>query len=354
MTEPRIITVTLNTAVDRVLRVDGLTLGGHVEAERLRRLPAGKGINVSRALARLGCSSLATGFVGRDEWGWFETFLHAPAEGHTEDRGADHGTGRITSRLIPVNGQTRENITLLDAATGCDTHLRERGFAVAESDWRALVDALRTLVRGIRPGVCVVFSGSLPPGVAADQVATLAHDLGEAKARVVVDTGGLALRALLDATPSMDSDPGLWLVKPNAAELAACLEVAPAHDLNGLADQAAALHGRLGGRSWIAATAGELGSVLLAPDGRHWRARPPKQRPRAVSSVGCGDCFLAGLLQGLVRPGAGDLDDVAWSDDAAASAVRWAMAAAIANTAGAGAADFDPAVVQGLAEDVEM
>ena len=63
MSETRIITVTLNPALDTVLESPKFGVGKHVSATRVVSYPAGKGINVSRALAAIGVRSVATGFV---------------------------------------------------------------------------------------------------------------------------------------------------------------------------------------------------------------------------------------------------------------------------------------------------
>ena len=135
---PRMLTVTLNTAVDTVLEVPRFAVGGHQAGRRLSRYPAGKGINVSRALARLGCPSIVTGFVGREDALFFRRFIH-------------HDTHSLaSSRLVAVTGSTRQNITILDPVHRTDTHLREAGFTVAEADLRRLRVRLLRLPRPAR------------------------------------------------------------------------------------------------------------------------------------------------------------------------------------------------------------
>ena len=97
MTMPdHVITINLNTAIDRVLEVPKLIAGAHAKGKQISRYPAGKAINVSRALSRLKCDSVATGFVGQGEAGMFEQFLR------------DTKPGGIICQLLSVRGQTRE------------------------------------------------------------------------------------------------------------------------------------------------------------------------------------------------------------------------------------------------------
>jgi fructose-1-phosphate kinase PfkB-like protein len=80
MSHARIVSITLNTAVDHVIEAPGLAIGSHTRARRLGRSPGGKGVNVARILGALGSRCVATGFVGRGELGMFER-----SEEHTSE-----------------------------------------------------------------------------------------------------------------------------------------------------------------------------------------------------------------------------------------------------------------------------
>ncbi len=321
MARSLIVTVTLNTAVDRMLSVDGLAIGAHVQARLLHRIPAGKGINVSRALARLGCSSRAAGFVGAGEHEWFNELLRRS------------GSAMIQPHLTPVDGQTRENITLIDMKSSADLHVRGSGFVVGEAQ---LLRLAADLARMATPETLFVFSGSMPPGLSPDDFGHLLSDLSKTGAQIVVDTGGETLRTLFGASAPWRLRP--WLVKPNAAELSQCLDEPLAEDLPTLAAQAASLRDRA---TWIAATAGAAGAVLVGPAKRWLATRQPGcDEPPKVSTVGCGDCFLAGLLAG-------------WPQGPVA-ALRQAVAVGSANAAVAGAAEFDVNLAHSLAAAIAI
>ena len=110
-----IVTVTLNTAIDRVLSAPALRLGRTVTASLLASVPAGKGVNVSRYLAALGVPSVACGFVGRRELRIYEESFRDTL---------------VTSTLIEVSAPTRINTTILSDARSGETHIREEGFSV--------------------------------------------------------------------------------------------------------------------------------------------------------------------------------------------------------------------------------
>ena len=59
-----IVTVTLNAAVDRTLTVPNFQRGQRHRASQGLTLAGGKGINIARALKRLGAPVVATGLAG--------------------------------------------------------------------------------------------------------------------------------------------------------------------------------------------------------------------------------------------------------------------------------------------------
>ena len=190
-----VITVTMNTAIDRVLEVKGLSVGGHLSGRLIARVPAGKGVNVSRTLAALGVPSVATGFVGRGQLEEYERSL-AGIE--------------VQPQFLAVEAITRENITLIDTDAGIETHIRETGEPPTPGDLDRLRNKLNLLAK---PGGLVALSGSLPSGVAVDYAVDLVDMVLSKGSRVAVDGSGELLHALRDRK--------LWLIKPNVQELAA-------------------------------------------------------------------------------------------------------------------------------------
>ena len=57
-----IVTGTCNPTYDKTLEVPGFAAGLTLRARTIRRQPAGKGVNVARCMATLGCPATATGF----------------------------------------------------------------------------------------------------------------------------------------------------------------------------------------------------------------------------------------------------------------------------------------------------
>ncbi|MGO2149380.1 PfkB family carbohydrate kinase, partial [Halomonas sp.] len=62
----RVITVTLNPALDLAFDLEELTLGTVNRPRNAQLEAAGKGVNVARVLASLGHHVVVSGFLGRD------------------------------------------------------------------------------------------------------------------------------------------------------------------------------------------------------------------------------------------------------------------------------------------------
>lgn len=296
-----IITVTLNPAVDKTLEVPGFHVGAHARATVKAVLPAGKGINVARGLVRLGGRAAACAFIGPDEERMFAESLEA--EG-------------IQARFCTVAGRTRTNTTILDPLSHTSTHLREEGFAVGAGDLKALRDMLANWLSEVEDAT-LVFAGSLPGGMRADDFAALIRACAGSASRIVVDTNGPALRAAVE-TGAVDT------LKPNLQELGECLARSVTRQ-----EAVPAATELLGAVNTVLLTLGADGAFLMRRGltvGRRCSLADSEVR----NTVGCGDAFLAGWLRGEEV-----CDDPACPESAAADrgkdALRWAVAAGAAS-----------------------
>jgi len=301
----RLATVTLNPTIDRVVEVPGFKIGEHAVGRLRSRTPAGKAVNVSRAMAALGAPNVALGWVGRESIEAFNTAARAAG---------------FTPQFTPMAGTTRENITVIDPDSHGETHIREVGPTVTAEEINHLMDDLRWTADD---DMLVVFTGSLAPGLPPARFGDMIEACIARGARVVIDTSRDPLRTAVEHK--------VWMVKPNLAELAELLG-RPV-----VADEEIIRAGReLSGRiPVVLITAGERGVFCFTESGvqRACVAVPPE---RLRSTVGCGDATLAGFLCGLVA-----------SDGTIDSALRQAVAVAAAS-----AMNDLPAVF--AAEDVEV
>lgn len=314
MAQHRIVTVTLNPALDHILEAGGLEAGRHVRAVRLGRSPGGKGINVARMLGAMGTGCVATGFIGRGELGMFEEFLERATE------------GRAVMQLLVVRGRTRDNITIMDPVLDAETHIRTEGITVQREDARRIVSKVAMLAR---PETVVCLCGSVPPGVLAGDLRTMAHLAVEGGAKLVVDMAGASLRALLGER--------MWMLKVNDGELAEAL----GRPIQGDEEAVEAARGLLvnfgGPAEVVIVTRGAAGAVCVSPEGA-FVARTFVHPGRIATTVGCGDALLAGVLH-------------AWSRrEGWAETLRWGV-----GTASAHATSREPGVLdtEAVAELVE-
>jgi len=258
----------MNPAVDLSFFVDRLEAGAKLRGHRLRRDPGGGGVNVARAVRRLRGRALAIFPAGGPNGLWLQAMLKAERTAHL---------------ALPIVGDTREDITAQDASTDAQYRFVMPGPRLKASEYAETLRALETLTP--RPRI-VVASGSLPPGAPAGLYSRLARLVRSWSGLLVLDASGPALRRALDV--------GVWLVKPNVAELEEfCGAKLP--DLDSRADAC---------RSVIDAKCAEMVALSMGAEGallvtrnEAWRAMAPEVSP--VSTVGAGDSFTAGLVTAL-------------------------------------------------------
>lgn len=306
---PSVLTLTMNPAIDLSTSVDQVEPTQKLRCTTARREPGGGGINVARVVHRLGLDAAAV----------------YPAGGVTGQllRQLVDGEG-VTSVMVPVEGETRENFTASEAATGRQFRFVLTGPRLGESEWRRCLEVIAT--RSGRPDL-IVASGSLPPGAPDDfygRIAEIARDRGIPMA---LDVSGPALKAALDH--------GVNLAKPNLRELEG-LVGAPLVDQ---ASRIAACRALVSDRKAqaVALTMGEQGALLVTDKGG-WRARPLAVQP--VSAVGAGDSFLGGMCWALA------------SGHALHEAFRYGAAAGAAAVLSPGTELCQASVVRHLAEQI--
>ncbi|MBK3872975.1 1-phosphofructokinase [Stutzerimonas frequens] len=262
----RVLTVTLNPALDLTVQLPALRLGEVNRSDNLQVHAAGKGLNVAQVLADLGHQLTVTGFLGEANAQPFEQLFAA--------RG-------FADEFVRVAGETRSNIKLAEA-DGRITDINGPGLEVGAAQREELLARLERLVPGHE---LVVVAGSLPRGVEVPWFVEMLQRLARLGARVALDTSGAALREGLALSP--------WLIKPNEEELAQARGLDPA-DAQALADEARRLNARI---EHVVMSQGAAGVSWFSPAAA-WHAQPPKVR--VVSTVGAGDSLLAGMLHGLL------------------------------------------------------
>ncbi len=262
-------TLTLNPALDYVVKVPDYHEGQVNRAEATEFLPGGKGINVSIMLSRLGVHSIplgfAAGFTGKE----LERTLICE--------------GCIPEFVFLAEGQTRINVKL---KTGTETEINAPGPLVSSRE----LEALKVQSAGLQQGDFLVLAGSIPKGLPQTIYRDIMEELLERGVHVIVDTEGDALLQTLEYKP--------FLIKPNHHELGAIVKA----EIKTKADAAnyAKELQKLGARNVLVSMAGE-GAVLVAENGKSYLAEAPKGT--LVNSTGAGDSTVAGFLAGYFEDG---------------------------------------------------
>lgn len=267
-TTARVLTVTVNPAVDHTLWIPGFSAGvvNRVERENLRA--GGKGVNVAARLAQLGITVAATGVIGRDNAHPFESLFDSLA---------------IADHFLRRDGTTRTGIKIVDPTDSETTDINFGGTALDTATATQLEGLVADLAAA---GGWVVLAGSLPPNSPTDlygRLTQIAHDHG---ASVAVDTSGPALAAALDARPD--------LIKPNDHELAELV----GRPLNDETDIIAAARDLVDqGITNVIVSMGADGALFCNTDGVVHAGVAPVE---VVSTVGAGDSMVAGTIAGLL------------------------------------------------------
>ncbi|AXO87108.1 1-phosphofructokinase [Pseudomonas parafulva] len=263
----KILTLTLNPALDLTVSVERLRIGAVNRAVEQRCHAAGKGLNVAQVLADLGHQITVAGFLGRDNPQPFEALI------------AQRG---FVDAFVRVDGETRTNLKLVEAH-GQVTDVNGQGPQV---DAAAQAELLERLAALAGEHALVVVAGSLPRGISPQWFTHLLEQLKSQGLKVVLDTSGEALRAGLQAAP--------WLIKPNTDELA---ELTGSGVEDFTAQQTAAQRLLGSGVGHVVVSQGAQGVNWFSAE-RTLHAQPPKVS--VASTVGAGDSLVAGMVHGLL------------------------------------------------------
>ena len=246
-----ITTVCMNPSFDKTASVKALKPGELNRLCDVRVDVGGKGVNVAVVLKRLGVPVGCVGCLG--ERGR-ESFLKMIRQ---EDVPFDY---------LPMPGEVRTNLKLVDESTRTVTEFNEPGISMNQSQ---LEDFLNLLKEKSEKSDYVVLSGRLPEGCEETTCAgeTLLHGIKEKP----------------------------FLIKPNLPEIEAIMKK-ELRTLRGLRD--AALFLIEYGAQNVIISMGKYGAMLVSRKDTFFA---PALMVEARSTVGAGDAMIGGVLAGLSR-----------------------------------------------------
>ena len=267
----KIITVTLNPAMDKTVKIDKLEIGRVNRIAETRYDIGGKGINVSQVLMAFGVKSIVTGFLGGD---YADTFKKELMK------------NRIETKFFKVLEDTRVNTKIIDMATGVCTDLNEPGPYIAEEVLERFLQSFKIMCR---KDDIIILTGGASPSVPRDIYKTMISIAKSQGAFVILDADGELLQRGIEAGPD--------LIKPNQYELNQ-LEGKETLTKDEMLEIAKKL--RKEGVGKVLISLGSKGAMYLTKRGTYYAPSVPVN---VKSPVGAGDAMVAALvhskLQGL-------------------------------------------------------
>jgi 6-phosphofructokinase 2 len=263
----KIITITFSPCIDKTTSVQDF-----IPEKKLRCAPpvfepGGGGINVSRAIRKLGGESIAVYPSGGCSGVLFDRLL---------------AKEKVVSKIVRAENETRENFIVVEESSGNQYRFGTPGTFLAEYEWQEIVSK----VEEEDDIDYIVASGSLPPGVPLDIYARIAAISKSKNARFIVDTSGEALKYAVRE--------GVFMVKPNLNELGA-LTGKPVADSTQII-QAAQFIITENNCSAVVVSMGGAGAIFVSKD-HAGKISVPKIDIK--STVGAGDSMVAGIVMYL-------------------------------------------------------
>lgn len=260
-----ILAVCPNPAIDKFLYLPGIRKGTVNRSREERAFPGGKGVHVALAAREMGEETVLAGFWGGPTGQWIKQ--------ECEQRG-------IKCIGPDVNGWTRTCLTLKSENGIDDTEIIEKGPGISGDHWERLLAAIEKQIGSAR---AMSVSGSWPPGSPDRVYDDLKKVAEQAGVPLWVDASGRRLEQALKARP--------FGIHINRSEAEALLEPdKPAEYYT----QALLAHCTVS-----AVTDGADGLYLAKADQKTIHASCPVED--IISTVGCGDCLLAGLVVAATR-----------------------------------------------------
>ena len=263
-----IFTITFNPCIDKSTTVSVLKPESKLTCSPPVFEPGGGGINVARAIKKLGGEAVAFypsgGYSGR--------FLNVLLEREN-----------ISTVNIETEQHTRENMIVLDTSTNLQYRFGMPGQSLTEDEWSRCLQIIEE-----SSSTFIVGSGSLPPGAPTDILARIAKIAKQQNRKLVIDSSGEPLRLALEE--------GVYLVKPNLGELSRLVgkEELELKEIEPIAKEMISK----GNCEVVVVSMGPLGAMLISKDETYHVVAPLVKKQ---TTVGAGDSMVAGIVLSLAE-----------------------------------------------------
>lgn len=264
-----IITMTLNTSIDRTVVVPHFYWGETIRSQETALGMGGKGADASWILGELGIPNLALGFAAGPTGKQMEEML--------QERGAQ-------TDFTWVEGDSRTNLIIIDQAGQGQSTITADSLRISPSH----IQHLQEQYQGYLPDAkSIIIGGSLPPGVPAHIYPDMIQAARGRGIPVVFDSSGSTLKTGLEGRPT--------LIKPNQDELETLTgkKLDTKDQIYHAAKEIQTNYGCI-----VIATFGAQGALAVSADSAFF-IEPPAVEVR--SSAGAGDAILAGVAHALAE-----------------------------------------------------
>ncbi len=261
--------ITFNPALDKTIKVEGITYGEVNRVGHFREDLGGKGINMGRILGGFGLATKHIVVLGEEN-------ANRVLE-HFED---DH----MEVNYVKVSGATRTNMKIVEMSKNMTTDINEAGARVNNQN---IVDLFKLIDQAAKDSNYLVMGGSLPGGMPVNMYGQVASKYKD-QCKVVIDADDDYLLEGLKGSP--------YIIKPNIHELENAID-------RNLTTVEEVIHA---GRDiisqyevvYVLVSMGKDGALLVTKD----KAIRSEAIPATVvSTVGAGDSMLAGFVYGLEK-----------------------------------------------------
>lgn len=259
-----IFTITFSPCIDKSTSIHSLIPEKKLKCAAPKMEPGGGGINVARAIKKLGGEATAIfpsgGYTGK----FFNHLMEKE---------------NVPSVIIESINETRENIIVLEESSNNQFRFGMPGTRLSEKEWKQCLNA----VEEISNPEFIIASGSLPPGVPLNIYAQLAKIANQKNAKFIVDTSGEPLERAVEE--------GVYLLKPNLGELSSLADKKELQP-GGIKNIARGIIAK-GKCEVMVISMGAAGAMLVTNDMAEIFTPPPLIRK---STVGAGDSMVAGII----------------------------------------------------------
>jgi len=263
-----ILTITLNPAIDKSTSIAALVPEKKLRCSFPCFEPGGGGVNVARAIKKLGGEATACYLAG-GYTGIFYTRL-------LEEEG-------VSTLVTGISGHTRENLVVADRSTGLQYRFGMPGPSITGKEWLSLLEKIEKT----EDPSFIVASGSVPEGVPPDIFSRIGKIARQKKAKYIVDTSGVPLQYA--------AGEEVYFLKPNLSELCS---LAGKDELCSNEEIITTARGLLqkGNIKALVISMGAAGALLVT-NSTQLQITPPAVK--RISTVGAGDSMVAGIVYSL-------------------------------------------------------